>query len=155
MRRLKLVSTILYLLVVLITAAMGIRFLMAGEYFVYHAQASGMNWSDVDPGLQVVFMAVFKVCAAGFLTVSLCMLLMIVFPFAKTDRLWSVYAIPACGALFWSIVLGTTVYVSLTTPAAAPWIGSLFNIIVILIAFLLSLVDASKSSAASGREGNA
>jgi hypothetical protein len=149
MTRLKLASTILYLLVVLITVAMGIKFVTAREYFVYHAQASGMDWSAVDPGLQVVFLAVFKVCGAGFLTVSLCMFLMIVLPFAGNDRRWSVYAIPACGVLFWSIVLATTVHVTSTTPAAAPWFGSLFNVIIILVAFLLSLVDRSKSPAGS------
>ena len=149
MTRLKLASTVLYLFAVLITVAMGIKFLTASEYFVYHAQAAGMDWAAVDPGLQVVFLAVFKVCGAGFLTVSLCMFLMIVLPFAKHDRRWSVYAIPACGTLFWSIVLATTAYVTSTTPAAAPWSGSLFNVIIILIAFLLSLVDRSKSASVS------
>jgi hypothetical protein len=33
-------------------------------------------------------------CGAGFLTVSLCLLLMVIFPFAKHGRRWSVYAIP-------------------------------------------------------------
>jgi hypothetical protein len=94
MTKARLASTVLYLLVVLITVGMGIRFLTAGEYFVYHAQASGMGWSAVDPGLQIVFMALFKMCGAGFLTVSLCLLLMVIFPFAKHGRRWSVYAIP-------------------------------------------------------------
>jgi len=147
MSKTKSASMVLYLFVVLITAAMGIRFVTANEYFAYHAQASGMDWSAVDPGLQVVFMAVFKVCGAGFLTVSLCMLLMIIFPFARHGRRWSIYAIPACGALFWSIVLTATVHVTLTTPAAAPWSGSLTNIVMIGIAFVLSLVDRSKSPA--------
>ena len=150
MTRLKLASMVLYLFVVLITVAMGIKFLTASEYFVYHAQAAGMDWAAVDPGLQVVFLAVFKVCGAGFLTVSLCMLLMIVFPFAKHTRGWSVYAIPACGTLFWSIVLAATAYVASTTPAATPWSGSLFNVVVILIAFVLSLADRSKSPQQSG-----
>jgi hypothetical protein len=149
MTRLKLASTVLYLFVALITLAMGIKFVTANEYFVYHAQAAGMDWAAVDPGLQVVFLAVFKVCGAGFLTVSLCMFLMIALPFAKHDRGWSVYAIPACGTLFWSIVLATTTYVASTTPAAAPWSGSLFNVVIILIAFLLSLLDRSKSASFS------
>jgi hypothetical protein len=145
-------STILYLIVVLITIGMGIRFLTANEYFPYHAQASGMDWAAVDPGLQVVFMAVFKVCGAGFLTVALCMSVMIVFPFARHGRRWSVYAIPASGALFWSIVLAATVHVTLTTPATAPWRGSLTNIVMIGIAFVLSLIDRSKSDSADRRD---
>ena len=148
MSKTKLASAVLYLVVVAITFGMGIRFLTASEYFAYHADASGVAWSAVDPGLQVVFLAVFKVGGAGFLTVALCLLVMVVFPFMRRDRPWSIYAIPACGALFWSIVLATTVYVTRTTPATAPWSGSLSNVVMIAVAFALSLIDRARSPAA-------
>ncbi len=145
MNKVKLLSAILHIVVAFITAGMGVRFLTATEYFSYHSQASGMAWGDVSSGLRIVYLAVFKVCGAGFLTVALSLLLMIIFPFAKYNNRWSYFAIPICGSLFWSIVLAATLYVSFTTQAIAPWRGSLSCIILTLLAFILSLFGLKKS----------
>lgn len=138
-------ATVLYSIVTLITASMGIRFLTATEYFTYHAQASGIAWTNVDSGLKIVYLAVFKVCGAGFLSVALGLLLMIIFPFVKYNNRWSYFAIPACGILFWSIVMATTLYVSFVTQATTPWGGSLFCMITTFLAFVLSLFGSGKS----------
>jgi hypothetical protein len=144
MKVFKLFSMILYLVVVLITASLGIKFITATEYFSYHAQAAGTGWSAVDPGLQLVYLAVFKVCGAALLSVCIGMLFMIIIPFAKHGHQWSYYAIPIVGTLFWSITLATTLYVTNTTPATAPWKGSLFCVVTILVAFMLSLLERLK-----------
>ncbi len=149
MKNFKRISVVLYLYVALVTLAMGTKFLAVTEYFVYHAEASGIVWSNVHPGLQLVFMAVFKVCGAGFLSVSLSMLVVIIFPFAKYGHRWSVYAIPFIGIVFWSIIMAATLYVSWETKADTPWKGSLSCIITMIMAFLLSLIDRSKLPASS------
>ena len=145
MNKTKLFSIILYVVVALITAGMGIRFLTATEYFTYHSQASGIAWTDVNSGLRIVYMAIFKVCGAGFLSIALSLLLMIIFPFTKYNNRWSYFAIPACGVVFWSIVLAATIYVSLTTQATTPWGGSLFCVISTFLAFILSLFSIKKT----------
>ncbi len=144
MKVFNLFSVVLYLVVVLITAALGVKFISATEYFSYHAQAAGTSWSAVDPGLQLVYLAVFKVCGAALLSVWICILFMIIIPFAKHSHRWSYYAIPIAYMLFWSITLATTLYVTSTTPATAPWIGSLFCVVTILAAFIFSLLERSK-----------
>ena len=139
MKTIKSISAVLYILVALITASLGVRFISASEYFSYHAAAAVMPWSAVDPGLQLVYLAVFRVCGAAILAVALSLLIMIFVPFLRYGRLWSYYAIPIVGMLFWSIVLTTTLQVAIATAAAAPWGGSLFCIVMLLLGFVLSL----------------
>ena len=145
MNKLKLTSAVLYLLVAVMTAGMGITFITAAEYFPYHQQASGIDWSQVQPGLQLVFLAVFKVCGGGVITLSLSMFLMIIFPFIKYDHRWSFYAIPICGVVFWSITLATTLYVYSATNAATPWIPSLSSLVATILAFIISLFCMEKA----------
>ena len=146
MNKPKIISGVLYFIVVCITAGMGIKFVSATEYFTYHEQASGLNWSLIDPGLKLVYLAVFKICGAGFFTVSLSLALMIIFPFMKYNQRWSYYAIPVSAIVFWSITMATTLFVSYTTDAAAPWAGSLFCILTTILAFIISLFNKIKSA---------
>ncbi len=142
----KSISGLLYIIVAFITASVGVRFITATEFFDYHAEASGLSWEAVEPGLRIVYLAVFKVCGAAILAVSASLLIMLTFPFAKHRQRWSYYAIPLVGLLLWSIVFATTLDVSITTPGTAPWIGSLVCVAMILTAFVLSLLDRSASA---------
>lgn len=139
MKKAKLISTILYSLATAITLLMASKFLMADQYFVYHAEASGMQWAEIQTGLQTVYLAVFKICGAGFLSIGFAMAVLIAVPFIKHNQSWSYYTIPASGLLFWSITLATTVYISLSTPASPPWAGSLTVVFLLLAGFLFSL----------------
>ena len=141
-------TIILYALVALITFGAGLKFILATEYFVYHAQVSGMTWSNVDAGSQLLYLAGFKIIGAGFLTVALSLGLIIFFPFYKYNQRWSCYAIPLVGLTFWSIMLATTAKVSIETQASAPWGGSLICVLMLLVAFLVSLFDQSPAKEA-------
>jgi hypothetical protein len=145
MNKLKSTSAVLYLFVAVMTAGMGMKFITAAEYFSYHQQISGLDWSQVQPGLKLVYLAVFKVCGGAAITVSLSMFLMIIFPFIKYDDRWAFYAIPVCGLVFWSITLATTLYVYSTTGAATPWLASLSCVVAIILAFIISLFSLKKA----------
>lgn len=146
MKRYKIISTVLYLLPTLIILSLGLRFFTATEYFSYHEQAADVAFATVAPGLQFVFLAVFKVCGAALTALSVCLLVMIIFPFAKHRHRWSYYAIPSVAGLFWATTLGVTLYVTMTTSATAPWTGSLSCVVMILAAFVSSLLDLSKGN---------
>lgn len=141
MNRVKLIAIVLYSLVALITFASGLKFFLATEYFAYHAQASGMTWSSVDAGAQLLYLAGFKIIGAGFLTVALSLGFLIFFPFIKFNQRWSFYVIPLTGLVFWSIMLTTSLKVSVETQASVPWGGSLICVLMLLAAFLVSLFD--------------
>ncbi len=143
MSKAKIVSIILYSLVTLITAGTGLKFITASKYFTYHAQASGMDWTQVNSGLQLLMLAGFKIIGAGFLTVALCLTLMIIYPFARHDQKWSYYAIPLSGLLLWSIILITTLSVAFATGANAPWGGSLFCILTLLLGCSVSRLESA------------
>ncbi len=137
----KSVATLLYTIVAIVTASLGIRFISATSFFHYHAEASGVSWDAVAPGLQIVYLAVFRICGVAIITVSLCMSMMIVIPFARQQQRWSYYAIPLVSIVFWLSVLAITAYVSHVTPGTAPWFGSLVCVAMVVLAFYFSLLD--------------
>ena len=152
MSKAKRVSIVLYSIVAFITVGTGLKFITASEYFTYHAQASGVNWTDVNSGLQLLMLAGFKIVGAGFLTVALCLILMIIYPFAGDDQKWSRYAIPLTGLFFWSIILITTVSVSITTGAKTPWAGSVFCLLTLLLGLGVSLLESSAKKSNEQKE---
>jgi hypothetical protein len=126
--------------------AMASAFLTATEFFPYHAAASGIEWQNVEPGLQTVLLAVFRICGAGWLTVAVALVLLIVFPFGKRDEGWSYVAIPLLSLIFWGITFGTTMHVAMTTPATPPWRGSLICIAVTLLSTLLAGLSRKRTA---------
>jgi len=136
--KVKLVAVLLYSIVVLITAGAGMQFMTATKYFDYHAQASGVDWFALNPDMQMLILAGFKVVGAGFLTVALNLALMIIFSFIRPGESWSGVAIPLVGLVFWSVVLSTTLMVFMATGAESPWAPSLFCVVALLVGLLIS-----------------
>jgi len=143
MKACKITAILLYLFPAIIIGTLGVRFLTATEYFTYHAQTAGIDWTAINPGLKLVFLAVFKICGASLLSLCIGMLIMILVPFAKYSHRWSYFTIPIIGMFFWSITLATTLYVTNNTPAEAPWGGSLICVAAFLVAFAFSMIELS------------
>jgi len=146
MRRLKHLAIAGYGIVALIMLLMASRFLTAEQFFPYHAAASGLEWADLEPGLQTVVLAVFRICGAGWLTVSVALAVLIVFPFGRQDEGWSYYAIPLLSLIFWGITFATTMQVAMTTPATPPWRGSLFCIAITLLSALCAGISRKQTA---------
>ena len=152
MKRLKYLALAGYAFVALIMLIMASTFLTATEFFPYHAAASGLEWKALDPGLQTVILAVFKICGAGWLTGSVALIVLLVFPFGRRDEVWSYFAIPVLSLIFWGITFATTMHIATTTPATPPWKGSLFCIGLTLLGALsswLSRIGAAREEAPS------
>jgi hypothetical protein len=145
-RSLKYLALAGYALVALVMLSMASAFLTATEFFPYHAVASGIEWKNVEPGLQTVLLAVFRICGAGWVTVGVALVLLIVFPFGKRDEGWSYVAIPLLSLIFWGITFGTTVQVAMTTPATPPWRGSLICISVTLLSAVLAWLSRRRTA---------
>lgn len=145
MSKAKAVAVLLYSIVVLITAGAGLQFMTATQYFDYHAKASGLDWYSLNPDLQMLILAGFKVTGAGFLTVALSLSLIIIFSFTKHAESWSGVAIPLVGLVFWSVVLSTTLMVFSATGAAAPWGYSLFCVMALLVGLFISQRELKKT----------
>ena len=134
----KLIAVILYSIVVFITAGAGLQFVTATQFFDYHSKAAGVDWSSLNPDLQMLILAGFKVTGAGFLPVALNLALMILFSFTKHAKSWSGIAIPLVGLVFWSVVLSTTLLVFSATGADAPWGASAFCVMALLVGLFIS-----------------
>ena len=138
MGKAKLLAVILYSMVVLITAAGGLQFLTATQFFDYHSHAAGVKWSSLNPDLQMLILSGFKITGVGFLTVALNLALMILFSFTKHAKSWSSIAIPLVGLVFWSVVLSTTILIYSATGAESPWAAALFCVMALLVGLFIS-----------------
>jgi len=146
LKRSKLFAVLLYSIVVFITAGGGLQFITATRFFDYHAQAAGIEWTRLNPDLQMLILAGFKITGAGFLTVALNMALMILFSFTKHAKSWSGVAIPLVGLVFWSVILSTTLTVLAATGADAPWTPSLFCVVALLVGLFISQRDLKEDA---------
>jgi hypothetical protein len=124
----------------MVMLAMASRFLTATEFFPYHAEASGLQWGDLQPGLQTVILALLRVAGAGWLTGSVALIVLLAVPFARRDEGWSYVAIPALALIFWGITFATTLHVAMTTAANPPWQASLFCVGLTLASALLAWI---------------
>ena len=135
----KIISLFFYIAVVIINSILGLKFLLAKSFFTYHKEVAGMNWENVDAGIQKVILAVFKIYAAGWLSTALGILLFSVIPLGIFNFKWANYCAFSIGILFWIISLITVIYVKSMTGANTPMVGSLLAIIFLCIAFLFGL----------------
>ena len=108
----------------------------------YHAVALGESWTEVDPALQVLILALMKVAGGGWLATALAVEILLFIPFSKGAR-WSYWAIPIIGLPATLSSLYATIDVANNTPASPPWIAAALGTILFIVGFILSLLPAS------------
>lgn len=123
MRRHQWIAAIPYGITALVSLVLGSIYLFRGRFMPYHADALGLAWPEVGSELQVLLVALMQVAGAGWLTLALALLLLLVWPFRSGYR-WARLGIPALIILFYGPTLIATISVTLHTPAAPPWYGN-------------------------------
>ena len=139
--KLKNISTALYLIINLIAFTMSMVFLSAGEFFPYHAEASGMGWSEIPTGLQLVLMSLIRLAGLGWLVFSLILGFLTVYYYHIRNEIMAYFIIPALIIVYFGGVFGITFYVSLQTHANTPWTSSIGIIITDILAFVCSMLS--------------
>lgn len=86
-----LISSILLLVVAASSAAFGLRYLFAREYLSYHAELTGLAWTEIAPRYQAVILGMLKMVAAGMLAFGIA-LAWLVLPFSRGET-WANWAI--------------------------------------------------------------
>ena len=61
----------LYALAILMSAGMGLVYLLSPQWMPYHAAAVETAWEELTPGSRVLYLASLKIAGAGFLTTGL------------------------------------------------------------------------------------
>lgn len=141
------ISTALYLLINLVAFTMSMVFLTSREFFPYHAEASGMIWSEIPSGLQLVLLSLIRLAGFGWLVFALGLGFLIIYCYHIRNDVLSYFTIPALIFIYFSGVFGITYYVYIQTHANTPWTSSIGMIITDIIAFACSMISWRLSKA--------
>jgi hypothetical protein len=132
------ISLISYAMIAAIFLIFGLVYLVRKEFLPYHRQALGLSWSELDPKLQVLILALMKVAGAGFLVTGLTMLFLLMIPWRAGEN-WSIYALPAISLCACLGSVYATALVKTKTPGRPPLILSLLGLALTAIGFIFSI----------------
>lgn len=116
--------------------AMAARYGLADGFTPYHADAAGVAWASLPPGVQFVILGLMRVAAAGMLGIGLLFLMMIA-PVSRYEG-WARWTALICGLAFLVPILYLTVSASIATGASYPVVPTALGAVVTIVAFLAS-----------------
>ncbi len=134
-----LISLISYSFVALVLIVFGLIYLIKNQFMPYHSEALGLSWSDLEPNLQVLILALMRAAGGGFLATGLAMLILLIIPWRAGDT-WSIYAIPTISFCTSSGALYATWLVKTRTPGNPPVRLSLLALILTAIGLIFSII---------------
>ncbi len=130
-------------LVALLGLAFAFAYLFRPEFMSYHSVAVHEIWADVDPGYQILIIALMRVSGGGFLAISVA-IIMLLYQFHKQDKVWPVTAIFFIGQSILIPTLYATLLVKNHTGANPPWIAAAAAIGLLLIGWILALIRKNR-----------
>lgn len=136
-----------YVVVLLALTAWGIGFMLRDEFMPYHAVAVGMPWSDVPRPFQVLILGLMKVSGALWITIGLCIAVLIAGPVRRGER-WSLWAVPLLLLVECLAPVPAMVLVTANTPAQPPWISTAIQIALVLAGMALSVTERPQARGA-------
>lgn len=146
--RLRTSAALAYWGVVVASVALGTLYLFSPTFMPYHAAAIGREWGSLSEGEQILFRALLRVAAGGWLAAAASLSLLLVFPFRRAAR-WADWSIPLVSLIFYLPNLCATLLVTLETPATAPWYGNAIGIAATLAGALFTWQSRRKESRGS------
>jgi len=133
----------IYFVGCLTSIGFGVTYLLCSTVMPYHQQAIGAKWEDLSTGLQVLLQALIKMASAGFLLLAISGMIILFIPFRHAER-WAYWAIPIMGYVWNGISLYVTLRVAITTGASTPWVVALIGLIMVTVAFILTITSDKK-----------
>ena len=97
----------------------GIVYMTRSEFMPYHSKAIGKDWSDVDPNLQLLLLALMRVAGSGLLTGGILTFILLLIPF-RAQETWAIFTLPLLGVITVLTTLYVTNKVKRNTPASPP-----------------------------------
>ena len=131
------IAFVLYMINGLISIIFGLIYLFCDTIMPYHQQAIGRDWTELEPGLQVLLNGFIKIAASGFFILGITIFVISIIPFRKGER-WAKWFIPALTFLFLGFGLYIPLKIALKTQASTPWFGAAAALVINIIAFSLS-----------------
>ena len=133
----KKIAFAIYLLVGLLSIAMGVRYLLCPTIMPYHKQAIGIEWEAIPAPMQVLLQSLVNVVAAGFLVTGIAVIVVVIIPFRRGEK-WTLWLIPLLVLVWTGLSAHSSVTVAMRTQASTPWWIAATTIVLMLVAFVLS-----------------
>ncbi|MEM8720354.1 MAG: hypothetical protein AAGE84_13795 [Cyanobacteria bacterium P01_G01_bin.39] len=133
------VSSVCYGVVALISVVFGVIYLTRDQFMPYHSLALAKPWTEVEPNIQTLILALMRVAGGGFLATGIAMIVLLLIPFQAKEP-WAIYSIFIIALI---TALGSaygTFLVKSRTPGNPPFKLSLVSVILSATAFICSLV---------------
>jgi hypothetical protein len=127
----------IYLLVALLTISLGLVHLFSPKFMSYHQEAIGKGWAELEPRMQILFLALMKGFGGGALGTGLALGMLTLMPIRR-GNLWVRWVIPIIGLVFYVPVLYAALIVRWGTQAPTPWRWVLLLIILLIVGFVMS-----------------
>ena len=127
----------LYLAVAALSLAFACMYLLRSQFMPYHAAAVGRSWSQLDPLVQTLVLALMRVAGGGWLASGISVLLLVLIPLRRGEP-WAAWAIPLVGAAAALPTFWATLMVRRRTPGSPPWYPSALCLAFLLLGCLLS-----------------
>lgn len=138
------ISFFCYFSTVLGLVGFGLAYLVTNRFMPYHQAAVGKPWDAVEPAYQILVLALMRAAGAGFLSVALAMLVLLLVPFRRGEP-WARWAIPFIGFSILVPLLIVVATVRMST-AASPPVGLLVcGLLLVTTGVAFSLVDLPRA----------
>jgi hypothetical protein len=136
----KLLPTALYCVVGLISFIMALKGIFAKRFLSFHEKAANKNWDDIDPSLRLLILSFLRLTGLGFLTISF---LLIICPIASCFKrnVFFEYSIPVIALIYCTGLFITNYLLYRKTKADTPWKGSLYAMLILIIAIVVSILN--------------
>ena len=134
-----LLSSVSYAIVAIVLLGFGLVYLARNRFLPYHGQAIGLSWSQLDPNLQVLILALMRVAGTGFVVAGLAMLVLLLIPW-RAGETWSMYAIPAISFCACLGSVYATFLVKTKTPGTPPLRLSILGLVVTIMGLIFSIM---------------
>lgn len=138
------VATACYLLTILLGLSFAAMYLFRPEFMPYHAAAIGVNWAELKPEFQALFLALMRVSGGGWLAASVSIGILLVIPFRRGEN-WARWAIPSIGLSAAGPTLYATLLVNSKTTATAPWFGAAGAILLLAVGLAFAFPARKKA----------
>ncbi|KQZ45031.1 hypothetical protein [Duganella sp. Root1480D1] len=109
--------------------AFGLRYLFAQEYMSYHAELTGLTWTEIPARYQAVILGMLKMVGAGMLAFGVAVI-WFVFPLYLGER-WPIWAIFSVVSVHGLISVYVTLILRRVNPSAKTNVASAFGGVVL------------------------
>jgi hypothetical protein len=112
----------------------------AKKFLLFHEEAVGKKWEELESGMQETILALVHLSGLGFLLVGLLLAVVSLFGYFRGDTL-IIIIIPILSILFCALLFKFNYGLNKETKANTPWRGTLIASGAIILGFVSSLAS--------------